>query len=135
MTLRIDPILYKFVRYCVNKAYLFIDESSLTADERHSLDVVLTRLRQAEDNWKSVDDVVEFLKRDFLEIYKDALRRLPENLVNDLFKGILENCLDLEEVKSNERLLRAVNEALQALPRVKDELKKDMASRIYDSSA
>lgn len=54
-----DPILYKFVRSCLNRAYLEIDESQLSADEKFSLDTILSVIRYAEDEWRDVDDFIK----------------------------------------------------------------------------
>ncbi len=110
-----DPILYKFVRSCLNRAYLEIDESQLSADERFSLDTILSVIRYAEDEWKDVDDFIKFLQDNYVRLYKDAIKRLPKELVYRLFTKTLEKCLELEEVKNNSSIYSTIISVLKTI--------------------
>ncbi len=114
-TLRIEPILYKFIRCCLNRAYAMVDDSQLSAEERYSLETVLSRIRSSEESWKSVNDLIEFIKRDFVSLYEDAIKRLPKDLVKELFLKTIDLCMELEEVQANEELKRALEEARQKI--------------------
>ncbi|MCG2863070.1 MAG: hypothetical protein L7H10_05820 [Vulcanisaeta sp.] len=133
--LGIHPLLYRFVRYCVNRAYLNLDDSKLSADERYSLETILQNIRQAEDEWQSVDDVIKFISEEIPRIYRQALERLPEGIVDELFKNILNNCKDLDEVRTNPKILSAIDEVLNRLGEVKKKLLEESRTRIYEPSA
>ncbi|WP_243678692.1 hypothetical protein [Vulcanisaeta distributa] len=113
-TLSINPLIYRFVRYCLNRAYLELDDSKLSADERYSLETILSIIRQAEDNWKDVDHIVEFISNELPKIYGEALERLPDKIVDELFEKVLDNCKDLDEVKTDTRCLMPLTMPLKA---------------------
>ncbi len=133
-TLNINPLIYRFVRYCLNRAYLELDDSKLSADERYSLETVLSIIRQAEDNWKDVNDVVEFISNELPKIYGEALERLPDKIVDDLFEKVLSNCKDLDEVKSDPKVLSAIDNALESMRSIKKKFLEGSKTRIYEPS-
>ena len=134
-TLNINPLIYRFVRYCLNRTYLDIDDTKLSADERYSLETILAIIRQAEDNWEGVDDVVKFISEELPKIYGQALERLPDRIVDELFEKILNNCKELDEVKSNSKVLSAINNALNEMKNVKKKFLEGSKTRIYEPSA
>ncbi len=134
-TLNINPLIYRFVRYCLNRTYLGIDDTKLSADERYSLETILAIIRQAEDNWEDVDDVVKFINEELPKIYGQALERLPDKIVDELFEKILNNCKELDEVKSNSKVLNAINYALNEMKNVKKKFLEGSKTRIYEPSA
>jgi len=92
-----------------------IDDSQLSAEERYSLETVLSRIRSSEESWKTVQDLIEFIRRDFISLYEDAIKRLPKDLVKELFLKTIDLCLELEEVAMNEELRRALIEAREKI--------------------
>lgn len=133
--LSINPLIYRFVRYCLNRAYLELDDSKLSADERYSLETILSIIRQAEDNWKDVNDVVEFISNELPKIYGEALERLPDKIVDDLFEKVLNNCKDLDEVNTDPKVLNAINSALENMKNIKKKFLEGSKTRIYEPSA
>ncbi|GAB6948256.1 hypothetical protein JCM16161A_23860 [Vulcanisaeta sp. JCM 16161] len=133
--LNINPLIYRFVRYCLNRAYLELDDSKLSADERYSLETILSIIRQAEDNWQDIDDVVKFISNELPRIYGEALERLPDKIVDDLFEKILNNCKDLDEVKTDPRVLNAIDNALESMKNIKKKFLEGSKTRIYEPSA
>lgn len=134
-TLSINPLIYRFVRYCLNRAYLELDDSKLSADERYSLETILSIIRQAEDNWKDVDHIVEFISNELPKIYGEALERLPDKIVDELFEKVLDNCKDLDEVKTDTRVLNAINNALESMKDIKKKFLEGSKTRIIEPSA
>ena len=133
--LNINPLIYRFVRYCLNRAYLELDDSRLSADERYSLETILSIIRQAEDNWKDVENVVEFISNELPKIYGEALERLPDKIVDELFEKVLNNCKDLDEVKADPRVLNAIDSALESMRNIKKKFLEGSKTRIYEPSA
>ena len=133
--LNINPLVYRFVRYCLNRAYLELDDSRLSADERYSLETILSIIRQAEDNWRDINDVVGFISNELPKIYGEALERLPDKIVDDLFEKTLNNCKDLDEVKSDPRVLSAIDNALESMKEIKKKFLEGSKTRIYEPSA
>jgi len=76
-----------------------------------------------EESWRSVDDLLSFLRGEFLSIYEDGLKRLPKELVRDLFVRTIELCLDLPEVSSKDSVRKVFEEVKLALLRKYEELK------------
>ncbi|NPA69779.1 MAG: hypothetical protein GXO26_03150 [Crenarchaeota archaeon] len=122
--IKYDPLLYKFIRSCLNRAYAMIDDSQLSAEERYSLETILQRVRSVEESWKSVEDLLNFLKTEFLSIYEDGLKRLPKELVRDLFVKTIELCLELPEVSSKDNVKRVFQEVKEILLKKYEEMKK-----------
>ena len=133
--LNINPLIYRFVRYCLNRAYLELDDSKLSADERYSLETILSIIRQAEDNWKDIENVVEFISNELPKIYGEALERLPDKIVDELFEKVLNNCKDLDEVKADPRVLSAIDNALESMRNIKKKFLEGSKTRIYEPSA
>ena len=77
-----------------------LDDSKLSAEDRYTLDTILESIRYAEDRWSNVDDLIKYLTSEFVELYKKALSKLPENIVKELFRNTILNCLELDEVKN-----------------------------------
>ncbi|MGC8543409.1 MAG: hypothetical protein ACP5NQ_05670 [Vulcanisaeta sp.] len=134
-TLNINPLIYRFVRYCLNRAYLELDDSKLSADERYSLETILMLIRQAEDGWEDVDDVIKFINEELPKIYRQALERLPDKIADELFEKVLNNCKELDEVKSNSKVLDAINNVLSEMKEVKKKFLEESKTRIYEPSA
>ncbi len=108
-------ILYKFVRTCLNRAYVSLDDSKLSAEDKHALDVVMSRIRDAESKWRDVDDLISFLQSELLKIYEDACKRLSKDVVDKLFLDTLELCLELDEVKRDARLESVMRDLVSKL--------------------
>ncbi|NPB01235.1 MAG: hypothetical protein GXO10_07650 [Crenarchaeota archaeon] len=123
--IKYDPLLYKFIRSCLNRAYAMIDDSQLSAEERYSLETMLQRVRSVEESWRSVEDLLNFLKSEFIAIYEDGLKRLPKDLVKNLFVRTIELCLELPEVSSKDNIKRVFEEVREILLRKYEELKKE----------
>lgn len=134
-SLGIHPLVYRFVRYCLNRAYLDLDDSKLSADERYSLETILAIIRQAEDDWSTVDDVTKFISEELPKIYRQALERLPDKIVDELFEKVLNNCKDLDEVRTNPKLLNAIDSIFNKLKEVKKRFIEESKTRIYEPSA
>lgn len=133
-SLDINPLMYRFVRYCLNRAYLGLDDSKLSADDRYSLETILSLIRQAEDGWRDVNDVINFIENELPSIYKEALERLPSDIVDKLFETTLNNCKELNEVSSNPNIINAIDNALSKLDEIKSEFIKEPKKRIYEPS-
>ncbi len=119
------PLTYKFVRYCVNKAYskLIAGFKENDANILYSLETIVNELRNAENGFRSVNDVVNFLTGDFLSEYRRAISTLKSELTAQLFKDILTNCMDLDEVKADAELMNAIRSVMDKMASIKPEEK------------
>ncbi len=108
-------LLLKFVRCCLNRAYAMTDDSHLSAEEKHALEAILSRIRDEEDSWRKISDLANFLKTEFISIYEDALRRLPPDLVRELFLKTVDLCMEIDEIVSVPELKRALESARKAI--------------------
>lgn len=119
-----EAILYKFVRSCLNRAYVRLNDKQLSADEKYFLDVLLTKIRDSESSWKTLDDLLKFLDQEFFDIVKEAFKRLPKEIVISLFKNTIELCLELEEVKSNQSLVEFFKNLIPRIEQIANEVAK-----------
>ncbi|WP_069807462.1 hypothetical protein [Vulcanisaeta thermophila] len=133
MALSVNPLLYRFVRYCLNRAYLGIDDTKLSADERYSLETILSIIRQSEDNWRDIKDLLNFIDNELPRIYREALERLPEGIVDELFQRLIKNCMDLDEVRNDNVVMKTLNDVLNKLNDVKKKFLGESKSRIYET--
>ncbi|WP_291998615.1 hypothetical protein [Caldivirga sp.] len=119
------PLTYKFVRYCVNKAYskLIAGFKENDANILYSIETIVNELRNAEGGFKSINDVVNFLTGDFLSEYRRAISTLKSDLTTQLFKDILNNCMDLDEVKGNVELVNVIKNVMEKMASIKPEEK------------
>lgn len=119
------PLTYKFVRYCVNRAYsrLIAEFRENDANVLYSIETIVNELRNAEVNFRSVNDVINFLAGDFLTEYKRAVNTLKSDLAAQLFRDILANCMDLDEVKNNGELMNTIKAVMEKMKTIKPEEK------------
>ncbi len=122
---KIEPLLYKFIRCCLNRAYAMLDDSQLSAEERYSLETLLQRVRSSEDSWKDIEDLIRFIKGEFLTIYEDGLKRLPKELVRELFIKTVDLCLQLPEVYTRENIKEAFLEVRKKIEEIYEKLKQE----------
>ncbi len=106
-----------------------LDDSQLSAEERYSLETILHRIRSLEESWRNADDLLNFLKGEFISIYEDGLKRLPKDLVKNLFVKTIELCLELPEVSSKENVKRVFEEVKQILERKYSEVESEVSKR------
>ncbi|KUO83625.1 MAG: hypothetical protein RXQ56_03345 [Thermoproteus sp.] len=99
-----DPLKalrYRFVRYCINRAYVNIDISNKPAEFVNLLDDVVDELRDLEHVISEDPGKVEqVLTGDLMDKYR-VLRERDREVARALFAGILRNCLDLEEISES----------------------------------
>jgi uncharacterized protein with ATP-grasp and redox domains len=119
------PLTYKFVRYCVNKAYsrLIAGFKENDANVLYSIETIINELRNAENDFKSLKDVINFLTGDFLAEYKRAISTLRSDLVTQLFNDILTNCMELDEVKSDEEVKSVLRSVMDKMVSIKPDKK------------
>jgi len=119
------PLTYKFVRYCVNKAYsrLITGFRENDANVLYSIETIINELRNAENGFKSLKDVVNFLTGDFLMEYKRAISTLRSDLVTQLFRDILTNCMELDEVKGDDEVKGVLRSVMDKMASIKPEEK------------
>ncbi|WP_243671445.1 hypothetical protein [Vulcanisaeta sp. JCM 16161] len=78
---------------------------------------------------------MKFISNELPRIYGEALERLPDKIVDDLFEKILNNCKDLDEVKTDPRVLNAIDNALESMKNIKKKFLEGSKTRIYEPSA
>ncbi len=123
LEIKTRAILLKFVRCCLNRAYAMTDDSALSAEEKHALEAILSRVRYEEDSWKNVTDLARFIKTEFIAIYEDALRRLPPEIVRNLFLKTIDLCLEVEDISGVPELRDALETARRAVLEKYEEIK------------
>ncbi|AEA11728.1 hypothetical protein TUZN_0230 [Thermoproteus uzoniensis 768-20] len=99
-----DPLKalqYRFVRYCVNRAYVNVDLSNKPAEFVNLLDDVVDELRDLEHLIAEDPNKTEqILTGELMEKYR-LLRERDKDVAKALFSGILRNCLELEEISES----------------------------------
>lgn len=99
-----DPLKalrYKFVRYCVNRAYVNIDLSSKSAEFVNFLDDVVEELRDLEHVIaEDLDKAEQVLVGEFMEKFRQ-LKDRDREVAKAFFSNILKNCLELEEISES----------------------------------
>lgn len=112
---KMNPVLYRFVRYCLNRSYASMDFSKLDTDKRYAIDVFVDSIKNSEDSWRKVDDLIAFIRNDLPALYRTALTAVPKDIMTKFVNAIFNNCFELDEVNSNKELSNAMKETLDLL--------------------
>ncbi|MGC8596728.1 MAG: hypothetical protein ACP5NY_02295 [Thermocladium sp.] len=112
---KMNPVLYRFVRYCLNRSYASMDFSKLDTDKRYAIDVFVDSIKNSEDSWRKVDDLIAFIRNDLPALYRTALTAVPKDIMTKFVNTIFNNCFELDEVNSNKELSNAMKETLNLL--------------------
>lgn len=115
---KVNPVLYRFVRFCLNRAYASIDFKKLDADRRYAIDVFVDSIKNSEDSWKSVDDLITFIKNELPNLYKTALTAVPKDILDKLVDSFFNNCLELDEVNTDKKLSATIKEVHDVLKKM-----------------
>ena len=115
------PLTYMFIRYCVNRAYsrLIYGYKENDANVMYSIDTIVDELRDAEQGFKTLDDVVKFLNGEFLAIYERAVNALKPELAKSIFLSILDNCMELDYVKNDPSIVGLINDVKARMNSIK----------------
>ncbi|MEL9991550.1 MAG: hypothetical protein QXP98_06810 [Thermoproteus sp.] len=115
-----DPIKalqYRFVRYCVNRAYVNIDIANKPAEFVNFLDDLVEELRDLEHLiLEDPSKVEQIFTGDLMEKFR-TLKERDREVAKAFFSNILRNCLELEEIAESKlgstikRLLEEVEKA------------------------
>jgi hypothetical protein len=105
----VSTMRYKFVRYCVNKAYAEMELQGLPAEVVNVFDDVVNQIRDLERYFTSLESIARVLRADLPEKLKILKERNPA-LAEAFVKKMVEHCLELEEVANSK-----VKEYLQEL--------------------
>ncbi len=96
-----DPLKtlrYRFVRYCVNRAYVNVDLSNKPAEFVNFLDDVVEELRDLEHVMaEDLNKAEQVLTGEFVEKFHQ-LKERDREVAKAFFSNILRNCLELEEI-------------------------------------
>jgi hypothetical protein len=57
-----------------------MDFSKLDTDKRYAIDVFVDSIKNSEDSWRKVDDLIAFIKNDLPALYRTALTAVPKIL-------------------------------------------------------
>ncbi|MGC8994204.1 MAG: hypothetical protein ACP5J0_02295 [Pyrobaculum sp.] len=106
----VKTLRYRFVRYCVNKAYADLDLSGVPAEVINVLDDVVSQIRDLEKYITSMDSAVRVVRVDLPQRLKMLKERDPA-LAEAFVKNMVKYCLELEEV-SNSRIREYLEELL-----------------------
>ncbi|MFP3043990.1 MAG: hypothetical protein RXQ96_01010 [Thermocladium sp.] len=115
---KMNPVLYRFVRYCLNRSYASMDFSKLDTDKRYAIDVFVDSIKNSEDSWRKVDDLIAFIRNDLPALYRTALTAVPKDIMAKFVSMIFNNCFELDEVNSSKELSNAMKETLDLLLRM-----------------
>ena len=118
MMSKVNPVLYRFVRFCLNRAYASIDFKKLDADKRYAIDVFVDSIKNSEDSWKSVDDLISFIKNELPNLYRTALTAVPKDILDKLIDSVFSNCLELDEVNTDKKLSSTMKEVHDMLKKM-----------------
>ncbi|ACB39819.1 hypothetical protein [Pyrobaculum neutrophilum] len=109
----VKTMRYKFVRYCVNRAYASMDLSGVPAEVLNVFDDVVNQIRDLERYFTSVDAIARALRADLPERLKTLKERDPK-LAQTFMKKVVENCQELEEV-ADSKIMEYLQEILKSL--------------------
>ncbi|ABP51498.1 MULTISPECIES: hypothetical protein [Pyrobaculum] len=109
----VKTLRYRFVRYCVNKAYAELDLTGVPAEVVNVLDDVVWQIRDLEKYITSIESVTRLLRVDLPEKLKVLKERDPA-LATTFVKKLVQYCLELDEV-ANSRLRKEFEELLRSL--------------------
>jgi hypothetical protein len=96
----VKTLRYRFVRYCVNKAYVDLDLSGVPAEIINVLDDVVNQIRDLEKYITSEESAVRVIRVDLPERLRILKERDPA-LAETFAKNIVKYCLELEEVANS----------------------------------
>jgi len=96
----VTTLRYKFVRYCVNKAYAEMELQGMPAEVVNVFDDVVSQIRGLEKYFTSLDSVARTLRVDLPERLKVLKERDPV-LAEAFIRKVVEHCLELDEVANS----------------------------------
>lgn len=112
----LKALQYRFVRYCVNRAYVNIDLSNKPAEFVNFLDDIVEELRDLEHAIAEDPSKVEqILTGEFMEKFRQ-LKERDREVAKAFFSDILKNCLELEEI-SESKLGKTIRQLLEEVER------------------
>lgn len=92
-----ERFIIRFTRYCVNRAYVGLNTTGLSADQKTALDNVLDQLRSIELEVANLEQFKQVLNAKLPELFSNLYSQAPSVAV-DLFRKLINYCLELEEV-------------------------------------
>ncbi|MEZ0249113.1 MAG: hypothetical protein ABWJ97_07540 [Thermoproteus sp.] len=114
-----DPVKalqYRFVRYCVNRAYVNIDIANKPAEFVNFLDDLVEELRDLEHViLEDPSRAEQIFTGDLMEKFK-TLRERDREVAKAFFGNILRNCLELEEIAES-KLGKTIRRLLEEIER------------------
>ncbi len=108
----VTTLRYRFVRYCVNKAYAEMDLQGVPAEVVNVFDDVVNQIRDLERYFTSLESAVRVLRVDLPEKMK-ILRERDQALAKAFVKKMVEHCLELDEV-ANSKISEYLKELLSS---------------------
>lgn len=108
----VKTMRFKFVRYCVNKAYADMNLQGVPAEVINLFDDVVTQIRDLEKYFTSVDSIIRVMRVDIPEKLKLLKERDPQ-LAREFVERLVNNCFELEEVV-NSRVKSYLEELLRS---------------------
>jgi transcription termination factor NusB len=92
---------YKFVRYCINKAYAEMDFGGVPAEVINVFDDVVDQIRRLEKYFTSIESIKTALQTDIAEKLR-ALKERDPNFTKAFVDKVVEHCLEIEEIAGSE---------------------------------
>jgi hypothetical protein len=108
----VTTLRYRFVRYCVNKAYAEMDLQGVPAEVVNVFDDVVNQIRDLERYFTSLESAVRVVRVDLPEKLK-ILRERDQALAKAFVKKMVEHCLELDEV-ANSKISEHLKELLSS---------------------
>ncbi|MEM0369854.1 MAG: hypothetical protein QXK71_03360 [Pyrobaculum sp.] len=93
----VKTMRYKFVRYCVNKAYAEMNLQGVPAEVINLFDDVVSQIRELEKYFTSIESIIKTLRVDIPDKLKILKERDP-NLAKEFIEKVVNKCLELDEV-------------------------------------
>jgi len=93
-----ERFIVRFTRYCVNRAYVGLNTVELSADQKTAVDSIVDQLRGIELEVADVEQFKQIVNARIPELFSSLYSQAPSAAV-DLFKRMIEYCLELEEVR------------------------------------
>lgn len=96
----VKTLRYRFVRYCVNKAYAEIDLKDAPAEVVNVFDEVVNQIRDLEKYFTSLEAAESVFREDMPERLAILKERSPE-IAREFVEKMVQYCMELDEVANS----------------------------------
>ncbi|MFN3804048.1 MAG: hypothetical protein ACK4SY_03235 [Pyrobaculum sp.] len=96
----VKTLRYRFVRYCVNKAYAEMELKDVPAEVVNLFDEVVSQIRDLEKYFTSLEAAERVFREDLPERLAALRERSPE-IATAFIEKMVQYCMELDEVANS----------------------------------